>query len=535
MKTSVRNNLIRVASGEKQADLVLKNVDYLNVFTGEIMRGDIAIADGYIAGIGEYDGKTTYHTDGLVVPGFIDGHIHIESSMATPNSFAEEAIKHGTTTVICDPHEIANVAGEYGIEFMLESSRDLAVDFKFMLPSCVPATNADENYGTLDFARLKRFYGDDGVIGLGEVMDVSSVLNVNPDMMKKIGYALKKGYVVNGHAPMVSGKTLCAYIAAGITDDHESTTPAEALNKLRLGQFVMIRQGTAAKNLDLVPLLDKYYGRCMFVTDDMHPEDLLNKGHIDGIISDAISLGADKIKAIISATLTPATYYGLNDRGAISPGRRADLAVLDGTKVIDVFSYNALCDKRGHDTEWNFAPFGSVKFDGLDCGKREVIGLVKGQILTTDCGFADGTDKNGDIVKLFAAERHHGTGHNAACYLHGYGIKKGAVATSISHDSHNIIAAGYDDDIVAAVNALVSAGGGIAVSCGDEVKVLPLEIGGIMSKKSIPILAKELDELKKFAFRLGVSEDIDPFMTLSFLSLAVIPSVRLLPTGVVKI
>ncbi|MCH5164040.1 MAG: adenine deaminase [Clostridiales bacterium] len=529
--------LIDVASGKVKAELVIKDAKYLNVFTGEILRGDIAIEEGIIAGIGDYEGKKTYYTDGLIVPGFIDGHIHIESSMATPEQLSKVALPHGTTTAVCDPHEIVNVAGEYGLKFMLNSGARADIDFKFMLPSCVPATPLDENYKALGSRILTPFYRHNGVIGLAEVMNVNAVLSCNQDIMAKINCAKRSGKIIDGHAPAISGKALNAYVAAGIMSDHECTTYDEALSKLRLGQFIMIRQGTAAHNLkELLPLVDKYPNRCMFVTDDLHPEDLISKGHIDYIIKEAIRLGADKIKAITCATLTPAQYFGLSDRGAIAPGKRADLVVLDDDlNVKDVFT----CGKtnRGIKSLWRFTSFNvmPITLSDLQLGESDIIGLVPGQLLTNDLKTAPGVDENNDIVKLFAAERHHGTGHKAACYLKGYGIKQGAVAMSIGHDSHNIIAAGYDEDIVTAVNELISIGGGIVVTDGETTKSLPLEIGGIMSAKPIAELAERLDEIKQFAYTLGINKDIDPFMTLSFLSLPVIPSIRLLPSGVVKL
>ncbi len=523
--------------GQTKAELVIKNARYLNVYTGEILRADIALDGGFIVGIGEYEGKKTYYTDGLIVPGFIDGHIHIESSMTTPKNFAVEALRHGTTTVVCDPHEIANVAGEYGINFMINNGQNADIDFKFMLPSCVPATPLDFNYKTLNASDLKKLYRKSDVIGLAEVMDVNSVLDGSEDMTNKIEDARKRGKRVDGHAPGLSGKALNAYVMSGIQSDHECTTITEALEKLRLGQYIMIRQGTAAHNLrELLPLIDRYYNRCMFVTDDLHPEGLI-KGHIDRIVREAVSLGADKIKALTCATLTPACCFRLDDRGAISPGKRADLVVLDDDlNVIDVF-FGGKQHRRVKEQKWEFDSFASspISLSDLCCGKREVIGLVPGQLLTEYRGTADGVKENGEIVKLFCKERHHGTGHKAACYLSGYGISEGAVATSIAHDSHNIIAAGYDEDIVTAVNALIKVGGGIAVAGRGKVMTLPLEIGGIMSDKPIKELAEKLDKIKEFAYSLGVSRDIDPFMTLSFLSLPVIPSVRLLPSGVVKL
>ena len=529
--------ITQVALGKQKAELVIKNAKYLNVYTGEILRADIAIVGGYIAGIGSYEGEKTYYTDGLVVPGFIDGHVHIESSMALPSSFAPVAFRHGTTTVVCDPHEIANVAGEYGIRFMIEDSLFQSVDFKFMLPSCVPSTPIDESYKALGSNELRPLYRNKSVIGLAEVMDSVSVLNCNADMTKKIADAARLSKAIDGHAPSLSGGALNAYVAAGIRSDHECTTLEEGLEKLRLGQYIMIRQGTAAHNLkELAPLVERYPNRCMFVTDDLHPELLLEGGHIDRIIKEAVSLGVDKVKAITCATLTPSVYFNLTDRGAIAPGLRADLAVLDDSlNVIDSFSGGA---KRATKKRvWAFDAFNALPITQQDLQNTDnrVISLVNEQLITRQGGKAEGVDASKDIVKLFAYERHHGTGHKASCYLSGYGIKKGAVATSIAHDSHNIIAAGFDDGIVVAVNELIKIGGGIVVTDGERTMALPLEVGGIMSSRPIESLANELDEIKKFAFSLGISQGVDPFMTLSFLSLPVIPSIRLLPSGVVTL
>lgn len=528
--------IVEAASGKKKPDLVIKNSKYLNVYTGEILKGDIAIQDGVIAGIGDYDGAINRYADGLVVPGFIDGHIHIESSMVTPKEFSSESFKHGTTTVVCDPHEIANVSGVYGIQFMMKNSMNAQIDFKFMLPSCVPATPFDENYAALSNKDLIAFYGDKNVLGLAEFMDFNSAIEADSHALSKIRSAKKRGLKIDGHAPMICDKRLNAYVAAGIGSDHECTALSEALEKLRLGQYIMIRQGTAAKNLpELYKLIDKYYDRCMFVTDDLHPEDLVGKGHIDHIIAEAIEFGADPKKAIICATRSPAEYFGLYDRGAIAPGKRADLVLLsDDYKVKGTISAKK-ADKL-IDANWDFKSFeiSPVSIDDLKA-EPAIIEIVPRQLLTKEVNFNDEVKNYKELNKLFCAERHHNTGHKSACYLKGYGIKKGAVATSIAHDSHNIIAVGRDEDIVTAVNELIKIGGGIVVACGNDIKSLPLEIGGIMTSKPVSAVAEKLETLKKFAHELGVSDGIDPFMTLSFLSLPVIPSIRLLPTGVVRI
>lgn len=520
------NKCIDISLGRERAQLVIKDARYLNVFTGEILNADIAIDDGLIVGIGDYEGKETYYTDGLVVPGFIDGHIHVESSLCTPERFSIEALRHGTTTVICDPHEIANVAGTEGIKFMLSSAERGVIDFKFMLPSCVPSTKLDLNFGPLRSDDLRPLYRRENVIGLAEVMDVNAVLGCDCDMLDKLKFASNHG-VIDGHAPMLGGKELCAYALAGITSDHECTTLEEATEKLRLGQYIMIREGTAAKNLSaLLSLIDKYPLRCMLVSDDLHPDYLLEHGHIDNIIQKAVSLGADPIKAIICATLTPSERFGLKDRGAVAVGRRADLVVLKEQKVVDVF-----CAKRArrNKVEPLSVSFGVRKIAEGDIEPTDdTIGLLSGQIVTEE-------RRGGDNI-LFTCERHHGTGKAAACMLSGYGLKKGAVATSIAHDSHNVIAAGANRaDIATAVNRLIELGGGIVVTDGLETRELPLEIGGIMTQKPLAETAARLNELRRFARSLGINEGVDPFMSLSFMSLPVIPAIRLLPSGVVRL
>lgn len=518
---------IDISLGRERAELVIKDARYLNVFTGEVLAGDIAIDGGYIVGIGEYEGKKSYFTDGLIIPGLIDSHVHIESSLCTPEMFSVEALRHGTTTVVCDPHEIANVAGVEGIEFMRSSAKRGVIDFKFMLPSCVPATKFDRNFAPLSAASLSPLYRHGDVIGLAEVMDVGAVLNGDDDMLRKIGDAKRRGGVIDGHAPSLSGKELNAYVGAGITSDHECTTLIEAMEKLRLGQYIMIREGTAAKNLSaLVSLINKFPLRCMLATDDLHPDYLLGFGHIDRMIQRAIELGADPIKAITCATFTPSLRFGLNDRGAIAVGRRADLAVWDGEKIVDVF-----CAKRAgrKDVSPLSVSMHVRKISALDVRPQpDTIALIGGQIVTEE-------GKDGENI-LFACERHHGTGEMAACRLGGYGLRKGAVATSIAHDSHNVIAAGASEaDIAKAVNRLTEIGGGIVVTDGQSTEELPLEIGGIMTGKPLGEVALRLEAMRKFAYSLGISRDVDPFMSLSFLSLPVIPKIRLLPSGVIRV
>ena len=551
-----KRRIVHVAAGREPADLVLKNAAYVNVFSNQISTGDIAVAEGTIAGVGgPYRGARELDlAGGLVLPGLVDAHIHLESAMVSPGEFARAVLPHGATTVIADPHEIANVMGADGISYMLQATQGLPLDVYFMLPSCVPATPMDESGAALDRRALEPFYAHPRVLGLAEVMDYVGTAAAERRVLEKIAAAQARGGQVDGHAPGLTGYGLNAYAAAGARSDHECSTLEEALEKLALGQHIMIREGTAAQNLAaLLPLLTpRYADRCMFCCDDRHPGDLLARGHIDGMVRAAVRAGADPILAVKAASFNAARYFRLDDRGAVAPGYLADLVVIDNFRDFTiqqvfkrgepVYSGGALrafappqvdpeLARRALDT-FRLAPLAAGDFRTY--GPRGVIGLVEGEILTEAGGWADGVDLEQDILKVAVIERHRGTGHIGVGYLRGYGLKEGAVASSVAHDSHNIIVAGTDEGAMAAAADRVAENrGGIVVwkggGCAAQV---PLPIAGLMSPHSLERVDRDLEAAKAAAFRQGVRPGIDPFMNLSFLALPVIPALRLTTRGV---
>lgn len=551
---AAKQRLIAVAAGREKADLVLKNAKYLNVFSNEFLCGDIAVANGLIAGVGKYDGKTEIDVSGkLVLPGFIDAHIHLESSMVTPAEFAKAVVAHGTTTVITDPHEITNVMGIDGVEYMIQASQNLPIDVHFMMPSCVPATEIDESGAELDCKDIDLYLDNKKVLGLAEMMNYVGVINGDKNVLSKIVTSQAHHKKIDGHAPELSGNELNAYIAAGVYSDHECSTFENALEKLRKGQFIMIREGTAAHNLKaLMPLLtQQYYSRCMFATDDKHPSDLLYGGHIDYIVKQALKNGADPIVALKTATHHAARYFLLNNKGAIASGYLADIVVVDNLEDFNVETVFK-CGKLVFDGEVKdfSAPtvdeklaekcFDTFHLDSVTPssfkvdGKLGLIGLVGGELLTRNLGTADKIDVENDILKIACIERHKGTNHIGVGYVKGYSLKSGAVATSVAHDSHNIITVGCnDDDIAVAVNAIKDSKGGIAVVENGKIKaLLELPIAGLMSDEPLTTVNEKLENAKLSAYELGADKSIDPFMTLSFLSLPVIPSLRITTKGV---
>lgn len=554
IQLAAKQRIIAVAAGREKADLVLKNAKYLNVFSNEFLSGDIAVANGLIAGVGKYDGKTEIDVSGkLVLPGFIDAHIHLESSMVTPAEFAKAVVAHGTTTVITDPHEITNVMGIDGVEYMIQASQNLPIDVHFMMPSCVPATEIDESGAELDCKDIDLYLDNKKVLGLAEMMNYVGVINGDKNVLSKIVTSQAHHKKIDGHAPELSGNDLNAYIAAGVYSDHECSTFENALEKLRKGQFIMIREGTDAHNLKaLMPLLtQQYYSRCMFATDDKHPSDLLYGGHIDYIVKQALKNGADPIVALKTATHHAARYFLLNNKGAIASGYLADIVVVDnlenfnvetvfkrGKLVFDgeVKAFSAptvdekLAEKCFDTFHLDSVTPSSFKVDG----KLGLIGLVGGELLTRNLGTADKIDVENDILKIACIERHKGTNHIGVGYVKGYSLKSGAVATSVAHDSHNIITVGCnDDDIAVAVNAIKDSKGGIAVVENGKIKaLLELPIAGLMSDEPLTTVNEKLENAKLSAYELGADKSIDPFMTLSFLSLPVIPSLRITTKGV---
>lgn len=548
---------IAVATGKHTADLVLKNANYVNVFNGELDHGDIAIHQGYVVAIGSYGGTKEIDLSGkFLLPGFIDSHIHLESSLVMPREFAKVATAHGTTTVVTDPHEVANVMGTRGIDFMLEATEQLPIDVYIMVPSCVPATPHDESGAVLTAEDLAPYYDHPRVLGLAEMMDYTSLLEGNDTVIEKIQGAMKKNAVLDGHAPFLTGKSLQGYLTAGIGSDHECVHLWEAKDKLRFGQHIMIREGTAAHNLAaLAPLLTpKTVHHCMFCSDDKHPNHLLEQGHIDTLIRKVVNMGIDPIIAVQAASYSPALYFGMKQKGAIAPNYLADLVIVDNIScfnVESVFKSGEQVYEKGEictpnfpskpispelqklaENSINLSPTTAEDFHNhKDCG---VLGIVPGEILTTHCNVAKEINLNKDILKLAVLERHKNTGNRGIGFLYGYGLREGAVATSVAHDSHNVIVVGVsEEEMSTAVNALIDLKGGIVVVKDGQVTAsLPLNIAGIMSKDSLETVNTLLEQAKEVAYAQGVSEEIDPFMTLSFLSLPVIPTLRLTTKGV---
>ena len=557
-KLNKKLRIIEVAAGREKADLVLKNAAYVNVFSSEICRGDIAVAEGLIVGMGEYSGETEVDVTGkIVIPGFIDAHIHLESAMVSPCEFAKAVLPHGTTTVVCDPHEIANVMGTDGIEYMLQATEGLPVDVRFMLPSCVPATPMDESGAVLDYRTSDSFYDHPRVQGLAEMMNYPGIIGADAQVIEKIVAAQAHHKKIDGHAPDLKGNDLNAYIAAGVYSDHECYNSADAIAKLERGQFIMIREGTAAHNLEaLLPLLtEKYAERCMFCCDDKHPSDLLEKGHIDFNVREAIRRGVDPILAVRVACHHAARYFLLNNRGAIAPGYLGDFVIIDNFddfNIEKVFKKGRLMydgrtvtpfpapeidpylARRAHDT---FRVAELTAEDFTERRPRGIIGMVPGEIVTEDQGYSDHIDPEWDILKIAVVERHKNTHHIGIGYLQGYGLKRGAVATSVSHDSHNIIVVGANEaDMAAAVNRIVENRGGIVVMEDGNVRgEVILSVAGIMSDDTLENVNRDLENAKDAAFALGVNREIDPFMTLSFMSLPVIPKLRLTTRGVIDV
>ena len=558
-KLQKKLHIIDVAAGREKADLVLKNATYVNVFSGELDTCDIAVCEGLIVGLGSYEGHTEADMTGRIVcPGFIDAHIHLESSLVSPGEFARAVLPHGTTTVITDPHEITNVMGTDGIDYMLAATEDLPVDVRFMIPSCVPASPMDESGANLDYRDIDSFFTHPRVQGLAEMMNFPGIISADASTVAKIITSQAHHKKIDGHAPGLRGNDLNAYISAGVYSDHECADMEDALAKLKLGQFIMIREGTAARNLEaLIGLIksEKLFDRCMFCTDDKHPSDLLEKGHIDFICREAVRLGADPIMTVQVACLHAARYFLLNNRGAIAPGYLADFAIVEDLKdfnVVTVYKKGKRVYHEGILEDFPDPPvpehleklaLNTFHLPVLSAGDfansrpRGIIGMIPGQILTEDAGYADRIDLRRDILKIAVIERHKNTRHIGIGYLKGYGLQEGAVATSVAHDSHNIICVGAgDEDMAFAANRIVENRGGIVVvKNGQILAELPLEIAGLMSGKPLREVNALLENAKEAAHSLGVGKQIDPFMTLSFMSLPVIPTLRLTTRGVIDV
>ncbi|MBN1486974.1 MAG: adenine deaminase [Anaerolineae bacterium] len=563
MKRETLLHLLAVARGDEPADLVLRNGHVVNVFSGEILDVDIAIAGEYIAAVGlDYDGKTEIDLQGqYVVPGLIDTHVHVESSMCSPPQFARAIVPHGVTTVVSDPHEIANVAGSDGIRYMLAASEGLPLTVFVNLPSCVPATHMGTAGANLEAEDLLAMAGLPRVLGLAEFMNVPGAVLGLPGAIEKI-LAFRDGHI-DGHAPEITGKWLQAYIAAGPATDHESMSAGEALEKVRLGMYVLIREATAAKNLKaILPMLTPENARRLaFSTDDRHPADLIDKGSIDNNLRETIAAGVDPITAIRIATLNGAEAFGLKDRGAIGPGRRADIVItptLDDFYAAQVFSGGQLVAENGKPVGTWVLPqvdesavrssinvdMEKLSFYVPAAGKKlRVIGIVPEQVVTSelvlDAKIVDGEavpDTDRDILKLAIVERHKATGKVGIGFVQGLGLKQGAIAGSVGHDCHNITVAGVDDaSMYAAVKAVKELGGGLVAVIGEQViSSVPLPIGGLMSDQSVETVRQQMDALLTKAEELG-SPLHDPFMHLGFLALEVIGKLKLTDQGLVDV
>ena len=551
--------------------LLLINGTVVNVFTCETERADVLIENDKIIGVGDYaDEKADIIRDvrgKFICPGFIDGHIHIESSMLLPGEFARAAVCHGTTAVVADPHEIANVCGTDGIEYMLESSSGLPLTVYLTLPSCVPATRFDEAGAVLGAKDLDPFYDHPRIIGLGEVMDYPGVVAGDPGLNEKIRCAAAHHAAINGHAPLLTGKGLDRYISMGIRDDHECTSAEEARERIRKGQWVMIRQGTAARNLEaLLPLFDEPWShRCLLVCDDKHPADLVTIGHIDDIIRQSVQAGKDPLIGIRMATIQAAEHFGLRDLGAVAPGYDADILILDNLENIaveDVFCKGIPVVENRRILQWNTPEVcgeldakvrNSFHMEELsasdfrmacdDVKRCRVIQLVKNELLTeewiTDIDFhqRNGIDIDRDILKLAVIERHSNTGHIGLGLISGTGMKHGAIASSVSHDSHNLIIIGTNEnDMTVAGNRIRELGGGCCVADnGKIISEMPLPVAGLMTDESAAVIAEQNASLRESVYTLGVPRELEPFMSMAFVSLPVIPHIKMTTKGLVDV
>lgn len=544
---------IRSARGETKSQYVIKNANVVNVFTKEIIPGDIAVQDGMIVGIGNYSGHTEIDIKGkYICPGLIDAHVHIESTMVTPTGFAKTVMPFGTTTIIADPHEIANVSGLGGLDFMINESQSLPLNIYFMLPSCVPAVSFENNGATLKAKDLAKYIDNPLVLGLGEMMDYPAVLSANPEVLDKINLASHK--VVDGHSPHLTGKDLSAYRVAGIDTDHECSTPEEAIERLQMGMYVQIREASAAQNLEAIitGLLDKKLplSNCVFCTDDRHLDHIITEGHIDQMVRKSITLGLSPIEAISMATIQAAKCYGLKTKGAIAPGYDADLLVLEDLesfKVEDVMIGGQWIVQGGNIKEEVFKkptdnkavtdtinmPIISKKDFNLNLTKDmvNVIQVIPRQIETNKVTRDITTAK--DLCKIAVIERHKNTGNIGLGFLEGLGFKNGAIAQSIAHDSHNVVVLGDNDqDMAIAANHITLMQGGIViVSKGKIVGELALPIAGLMSPKEPKDVMKAVKNLNDIARDMGLADGIDPFLTLGFMSLPVIPTIRITDQG----
>ena len=557
-------DIIKVSKGEELADLVIKNAKLVNVLSEEIYETDIAIIGDTVAGISKgYKGKKEIDVNGAYVsPSFIDGHVHLESAMLMPSEFAKLVLASGTTTVIADPHEIANVMGLQGISFMREATKNLPLDVYMMLPSCVPATDLETSGVELNSYDLALLIDAPWVLGIAEMMNFPGVVGCDNSVLSKIQLGLDKNKRIDGHAPHLSGKDLNAYIASGVASDHECTTPEEAVEKLRLGMYLMIREATGARDLEpLIPVMKKYNTRkCMFVTDDRHPKHLVK--HISRMVKKAVKNGVDPVKAIQMASLNTAEYFKLTNLGAIAPGYKADIAVFDDLEKFEpkmVFKNGQMIAKDGKmvidTTDFKLPALrGSVNIKYLNIedlqikvpqgkDKIKVINVIPKQLITKlsveNAKIVDGlavSDNENDILKIAVIERHKATGNIGLGFVKGFKLKSGAIASTVAHDSHNMIVIGTNDEDMyyAAVELVKSQGGKIIVENGKTLAHLPLPIAGLMSDKPVDDVRQKISELESASQKIGC-EIADPFMSMAFLSLSVIPELKITDKGLINV
>lgn len=562
MEKKELKKLIDISAGRIPADVVIKNCKVVDVYNGSIIEGDIAICDKLIAGVGNYEGREVIDGKGkYAAPGFIDSHIHIESSYVSPEELGRLIVPHGTTTIIADPHEIANVCGFKGINYMLKAAEGTALDIQMMLPSCVPATPFEHSGAIINAEDMTEPMKDNKILGLGEFMNFPGVVLADDEVLNKLLVAKNEGKVIDGHSPGLVGKALNAYASAQIRTDHECATVEEMHDRISRGLYVMLRQGSACHNLrtlarGVTPFNSK---RCILCADDMQPKTILSVGHLDNSLRMCIEEGIDPIIAIQMATLNAAECYGLEDRGAIAPGLRADIILFDNLKDFNVdnvliegkevagngeykllISLHDISDTKG---SFHVKDFSIEKLRlPINSDKAHVINILPGGVVTSKEVVTINRDENNefiynpneDVVKVAVVERHQNTGNVAVALLKGYGIKEGAIALSVAHDSHNIIVVGVnDEDMAFAVEELISQGGGIILVKDKEVvESMPMPIGGLMSDKSGEWVDKKLISIHRVAHEiLNVNETVEPVMTLCFMSLAVIPEIKLTDMG----
>ena len=541
----------RIARGLEKADLVLKDARIVNVFTEEIIRGDIAIQDGIIAGIGSFHGKEERDLAGrYVCPGFIDSHIHIESSYVCPEEIGRLLVPHGGTTIMADPHEIVNVCGIAGLDYMMKAAENTVLDVKYELPSCVPATPWEHSGAVIDAEAMKEPITREGIAGLGEFMNFPGVINAADSDLDKIIVAKREGKFVDGHGPGIAGKDLNAYAAARIAADHECSTVEEMNDRLDRGMYILLRQGSACHNLRTLikGVTPENSRRCLLCSDDRQPKTILHEGHLDNHLRICVEEGLDAVTAIRMATLNAAECFDLKDRGAIAPGYRADVVLLDDLGALVAEEGKYLPEIKRYDISTVkgsviVKDFSAEKFKmHLKSNKVNVIKILPGGVVTAKDTAEIQLDENGefvrnpeeDIVKVAVVERHQGTGNVACGFLKGYGIKAGAVALSIAHDSHNIIVVGVsDEEMEFAVNSLIAQEGGmVLVREGKVLESMPMPIAGLMSDQSGEWVDEKLTAIHAKAYEeLGIAGDVEPVMTLCFMSLAVIPEVKLTDMG----